>query len=238
MGAVGGVGGGVGEHGFYRGDQRLEADETREDGLVADGVGEDERGALGDLVREELGGAGVNAGADRSRLGGGAKFLSGEFLAAGLSGDGYGSGEIADFLAFADAGVRESETDFVAIEAEIAGGLGHEVGGFVVAGAFGFEPAGVELERRTHDGAAAALVEPIALGAGGGKVGRVHECDAPFELGATGIAGFQFGPRGLGPRAPGRDNFKIVGDFHAGRGEGWEPRASTDEVVRGSTVIR
>ena len=56
VGFVRGVGGGVGEHGVDRGDEGLEAHEAGEDGFVADGIGEDERGALADLVREKFGG--------------------------------------------------------------------------------------------------------------------------------------------------------------------------------------
>lgn len=57
---VGGVGGGVGEHGVDGGGERFEPDQTGKDRLVADGVRQDERGALVDLVREEFPGAGFD----------------------------------------------------------------------------------------------------------------------------------------------------------------------------------
>ena len=62
MGGVRGVDGGVGEHGVDRGDQRLEAHEAGEHGLDADGVGEDERRALRNLVGRKFRGAALDPG--------------------------------------------------------------------------------------------------------------------------------------------------------------------------------
>lgn len=85
---VRGVGCRVGQHGVDGGGERFEAHEAGEDSFVADGVGQDERGALAELVREKLRGAGIDAGADGRGLGGGAEFFDGQFSPASFGRDG------------------------------------------------------------------------------------------------------------------------------------------------------
>ena len=65
VGGVGSVGGGVGEHGVDGGGEGFETDQAGKDRFVADGVRQDKRRPLVDLVSEELPGARLDAGFHR-----------------------------------------------------------------------------------------------------------------------------------------------------------------------------
>ena len=158
---VRGIGRGVREHRVDRRHERCEPNETGENSFIADGVLENEGRTLVDLMRVKLGRACRNPGFHFARFRAGLKF--GGLDAGGLGRDGDGFSDAADFPTFAECCVTKGEADFVAIKSKIAAGLGYEIWDFIMPFPVLLVPTRVQHERRIHDGAAAAPIEPIAL---------------------------------------------------------------------------
>ena len=110
----------------------------------------------------------------------------------------------------AQAGVGQGEAHMVIPNPKIFRSFGHAIWGQIF-GLARLKPLAAQHKWRAHDCPAAA-VKPFFLLAGSRKTGLVEQCNLPPKLDFIVVTLFQFGPRGLCPKTPGRDDVQIIGD--------------------------